>query len=345
VPTFLTTPRMSAALRARVERAVSPRARARHQARATGLGGLFTRRERVGAGLRLPLAALVLVALLVGVMQHLEKREIEEQRAAVLTALSLRGRDLPEGHEAFLATIAQRAAEVAGDPYGGDVVAPELTLPGELDAWLARPAVYLRGATPELRDPQKLAEVAATSIKDAFLLCLVEPPRTRAERDVLAKVRGVYFGGAAVDGETANVRRLVEAQVGLTVLGPAFEAEARAADALAPLKKLAKDLEAAPIEAARDAANAELLIVVADEIDAPDAAIKPAPGSEPLAYIAQEHPHDARVALVDLTSGKVLLRVRRRVDASARGGRATALDRIAIQGCDLALSARGAAED
>src|SRR5277367_2614881 len=110
---------MSPALRARIERAVSPSARARHHARVTGLGGLFTKRERVGAGLLLPVAAIVLVALLVGVMQHLETREIEDQRAAVLAALSARRRDLPEGHEAFLATIGARAAELASDPYPG----------------------------------------------------------------------------------------------------------------------------------------------------------------------------------------------------------------------------------
>ena len=51
------------------------------------------------------------------------------------------------------------------------------------------------------------------------------------------------------------------------------------------------------------------------------------------------------MALIDLTSGKVLLRVRRRVDASGRSERATALYRVAIQGCDLALDVRAATED
>jgi hypothetical protein len=344
VPTFLTTPRMNPALRARVERSVSRGAKARHHTKQLGLGPLFQGRARLGVGRLIPLVALAVVALLVGLARRQDQHDVEEQRAAVLAALEAHRSALPPGHESFLATTEQLVRELATGAYAGDLVAPELLLPGALDGLLARPAVYVRGATPELRDPARLAEAAATSTKDAFLLCLVEPPVSRDERAVLGKIRGVSFGGAMVDAQTANIRRLVEAQVGFAVLGPAFEAEARAAEALAPLQKLAKDLQAAPIEAASRAAAAELLIVVADEAEDAAPKSKTSGTDDPLGYRAQERAHEVRVALVDLTSGRALLRLRRRVDASNRSERATALYRAAIQGCDLALDVRGATD-
>jgi len=344
VPTFLTTPRMNPALRARVERSVSRGASARHHRKQLGLGALFQGRTRLGVGRLIPLVALAVVASLIVLARRQDQRDVEEQRAAVLSALEAHRSSLPPGHEGFLARTELLVREVATGPYPGDLVAPELLVPGELDALLARPALYIRGATPELGDAARVAEAAATSTKDAFLLCLVEPPISRDERAVLGKIRGVSFGGALVDAQTANVRRLVEAQVGFAVLGPAFESEARAAEALAPLQKLAKDLEAAPIEAASRAASAELLVIVVDEIEDEPPRAKPTRNEDPLGYRAQERAHDARVALVDLASGRALLRLRRRLDASGRSERATTSYRAAVQGCDLALDVRAATD-
>jgi hypothetical protein len=347
VPTFLTTPRMSPALRARIERSVSNRVKARHHAQETGLGGAFTRKSprRVSVGRLIPALAIGIVALLIGLVRSHDLRELEDERAAILTTLEAQRGSLPPQSASFLETTQRRVAEETSGPYLGDVVAPELLLPGELDSWLSRPAVYIRGATPELRDPGKLGEAAATSIKDAFLMCLIEPAVSHSERDVLAKIRGVYFAGARVDDETANIRRLLEAQKGLAVFNQTFEADARAADDLAVLKRLRRDLESAPIAAAGAASSAELLIVVADEIQDPDPTSKPPLAVDAMGYRAQESAHDARVALIDLITGKVLLRVRRRLDASGRSERATALYRVAIQGCDLALDVRSATEN
>ncbi|MEP7121985.1 MAG: hypothetical protein ABJE95_13780 [Byssovorax sp.] len=347
MPTFLTTPRMSPALRARIERSLSQRAKAKHSARATGLGGAFKgpSPRRVSVGRLIPIVAIGIVALLFGLARRSDARELEEARAEILATLEAQRGSLPRQSGRFLELTQKRIAEETSGPYLGDTVAPELLVPGELDSWLSRPAVYIRGATPELRDPGKLGEAAATSIKDAFLMCLIEPAASHAERDVLAKIRGVYFAGAKVDDETANIRRLLEAQQGLAVFNRTFEADARAAEDLSVLKRLRRDLDSAPIDAARLASSAELLIVVADEIQEPDPARKPAQTADSLGYRAQESAHDARVALIDLASGTVLLRVRRRLDASSRSDRATALYRVAIQGCDLALDVRSATEN
>jgi hypothetical protein len=338
---------MNPALRARIERAISSRTKARHVAKETGFGGAFTRPSprRVSAARILPVVAIGIVILLFVLVRRNDERTLSEARAEVLTELAAQRGSLPSQSGSFLEKTHRRITEEAGASYLGDVVAPELLVPGELDDWLARPAVYLRGATPELRDPAKLGEAAATSIKDAFLMCLVEPAASRSERDVMAKIRGVYFAGAKVDDDTANIRRLAEAQLGLAVFNPLFEQGAQSAEDVAALKKLGKELESTPIEAARLAITAELLILVADEIQEPDPKKKAVPGADALGYRAQEGAHDARVALIDLTSGKVLLRIRRRVDASGRSERATALYRVAIQGCDLALDVRAATEN
>ena len=199
---------MNPALRARIERSVSNRARARHNAKETGLGRVFTgpSPRRVSAGRLIPVIAIGIVVLLIVLVRQNDARALEEARAEVLTELAAQRGSLPPQSDSFLEKAQRLVAGESSLAYPGDVVAPDLLLPGELDSWLARPAVYLRGATPELRDPEKLAEAAATSIKDAFLMCLVDPAVSRSERDVMAKIRGVYFAGAKVDDETANIR-------------------------------------------------------------------------------------------------------------------------------------------
>ncbi|MCC6556998.1 MAG: hypothetical protein IT372_28945 [Polyangiaceae bacterium] len=323
--TFLTTPRMNPALRARVERAVSHGRRARHHAARLGLPGTFAARERIRLAQVLPILAFVLVALLGTGTYLYGKQAVEEERAALLEAIAERRAGLPAGHEGFLGVVDHFIMEAASDAAAPDMVAPSLGAPGALDEWLRRPAVYVHGAAAELGDPRKLDDAAYASLKDAFLLCLLQAPASSSERDLLAKVRGVYFAGAKMDDDTASVRRLTEARVGLGVLGPAFEGEARRADELRALRKLRKDLDRAPIEMAKKAAAAELLIVVAD-------AAAP-PGSL-----------EARVTLVDLKARTVLLRARPRV---VREGRtpASAFHEAEVDGCALALAVRRGVEE
>lgn len=323
--TFLTTPRMSPSLRARVERAVSHRTRAKHHAAKLGLRSPFASGDRLRLARVLPLVALLLVVGLGSATYVHENRLLEEERAALLAALGERRAGLPAGHEGFLAAVDPWITEAAAGAAPPDVIDPTLQEPGALDAWLGRPAVYVRAAAPELRDQHTRGDAVAASIKDAFLVCLMSPPASAEERDLLANVRGVYFGGAKVDEATANVRRLAEAQVGLAVLGPAFEGSVRAAEAPLALKKLRRELQGAPTDGAAKAVAAELLIVVADE---------------PVATGARA----ARVSLVDLGSGKPLLRARLHVPAAGSSPLA-ALHRAELEGCSLALSVRRALEE
>ena len=319
--TFLTTPKMSPALRARVERAVSHRVRAKGNQAALG-GAPFESGFRFPIARILPIAALALVVAVAVSIQRGARRELESERAAVLASLASRRAELPPGHEGFLGATDRWIAEAATEAALPDVVEPGLRRAG-LDALLHRPAVYLHAASSELRDAKKLDEALGASIKDSFLWCLLTAPKT-TESELLARVKGTYFGGAKLDEETANVRRLADARMGLEVLGPAFEEVVRKARDLATLKRLKRVLDAAPTAQAKVAAGAEVLIVVTD--------VKTEDGRR-----------DPRVVVVDLASQKLLLRVRPRVDESkvaVKGG----AHGEQLQGCGLALAVRSSVD-
>lgn len=317
--TFLTTDRMSPALRARVERAVSHRKRAVHNAARLGMDRPFASRERFRLAKLFPVAVALLIAVLGTVMYVSDKRAMDAERAALLALIGEKRAAMPKGHEGFIAATDRWLADVAQVVNAdAEVVDASLRAPGALDAALKRPAVYVRGPATELSDPAKVEGAARGSIKDAFLVCLTSPPASATERDLLAKVRGVYFGGAKVDGETPNVQRLAEASIGLKLIGPGFEASARAATERVPLAKLRKELEGAPLERAARAAAAEVLIVVADL------------------------PHgEARVGVVDLAANKPLYRARRRIAEQGTSTMAS-LHRSELEACSLAYDVRRA---
>src|SRR5262249_41236755 len=125
--------------------------------------------------------------------------------------------------------------------------------------------------------------------------------------------------GAKVDEATANVRRLADARAVLGPLGHAFQMETLAAEERRTLSRLRRDVEAAPIESAKKALAAEVLIAVAD-----------APGG-------------ARVAIVDLASSRPLRRVEKRAEVPDVSS-ASAFHRNEIEACAIALAVRRSVE-
>jgi hypothetical protein len=246
-----------------------------------------------------------------------ERRAVAAERASLGGALADARARLPAGHELFIATTDRWIQDAVNDPDHTDRVAPSLK--GSLDAWLHRPAVYLHLPAAEARDAHSLNEAALASGKDAFLLCLRDPPPSGSERDLLNKVRGVYFSGAKVDEQTASVRRLADAHVGLAAVGPTFDTALAAAPGLPELAKLHRALDGAPIADAARAASAEVLIVVADE----------AAG--------------ARVAIVDLSDRSWLLRMSRPFEAT-KSSPAAQIHHESMALCALAREARKLAE-
>jgi hypothetical protein len=316
--TFLTSDAMHPALRARVERAVSPRARARAHAGRIGLAQPFAAGgQRIGWMRIFPVMIAVILGGLGYASHRAERAAVAAERAELEGALTAQRGRLPTGHQGFVAATDRFIAAAAGAADPADLVAPSVK--GALDGWLSRPAVYARLPIAEARDARARGDAVLGSSKDAFLLCLLRPPSSGSERDLLAKVRGVYLGGVKADEETANVRRLADAHVGLAAVGPTFEGALRVADGVPELRKLRRFLDAAPVPEAAKAAAAELFIVVLDEGAA------------------------ARVELVDLGTGSVILRVRRPLEAPGASP-AAAVNREPIQACALARAVRSAAE-
>ena len=118
-----------------------------------------------------------------------------------------------------------------------------------------------------------------------------------------------------------------EAEVGLPFLLPPWADRVRAAETEREITTLKIELDRAPLEKAKAALKANLLLVAIDESSK---------GTGPT-ELDGERAHDVRVGLVDLAAAKILLRLRKHVDpsgwsASARTEFATGLD-----GCALAF--------
>lgn len=320
--TFLTTPRMSAALRARVERAVSHKARARHNAARLGLQGTFAGGAKLRAMRLMPIAAALIIGVFAAVAYARERRAVDAEKLAIAGIIDARRAALPKGHEGLVAATDHWITASSKRDETGDLVDDSLRAKGALDGWLKRPALYLHGPIADLERAVTVEEAAKASDKDALLLCLLAPPAATSERDLLAKVRGVYFSGAKVDEETANVRRLIDARKGLRLVSQTFQASAKMADDLRLLAEHRRELDAMPFATTQRAASAELLIIAAD-----------LPGSE----------RKTRITLVDLVAKRVLLRVERRAEV-ATSSPSGALYRAEIEACSAALAARRAVE-
>lgn len=293
MPTFLVNARMNPALAARVEASVTGRKKD-----PTGRVSPNVVRRLV-AWARVVLVVALAAGVYVGFTTYQRvKRELDQKRADLLAAVGNAQSDVTAKDRAAFDRAAPIVTRLAG-AYEGDVAAP----PG-FAAELTRPAVYVRGPIETVRTREAIPGAAAASGKDAFLLCLLDPPKVRSESAVLEKVRFSRAAGTGFEERTANVRRLNDAIVALPVLSTEFTTRVRTAEDVSELAKLKKELEAVPLERAKRALRAELLITVVDERGDTSAPTE----------LDGERPHDVRVAIVELESGRVILRARRHVD-------------------------------
>ncbi|HMJ12638.1 MAG TPA: hypothetical protein VK524_14545 [Polyangiaceae bacterium] len=319
MPSFLVTRRMSPELAARVQASVEGRRAAPGRALA----------PRSISVLRLTVFA-VMVCALVGffVVRERADQQLERDRAALLERVRRYSRALSPTEKSTAARVVPWLTRAAGS-YEGDFVAPELQSPGALTIELARAAVYVRGPLASFNGFDSIRDRAAASSKDAFVLCLVDPPASRTEKLVRAKARGSY--AAASMRRTAHVQRLYDAFAGLPFFALEWQARVLAADRL-QLEKLQRNFEMAPLEGAKHAAKAQRLLFVIDE---------PASNQVP-AELDGERPHHVRVGLVDLATGKPLLSLRRSVDPSWVSEATRAQYASAVDSCTLALDVHAA---
>lgn len=283
---YLTNPKMSPALRARIEASVGGRTHRR-------TGAL-----RLRTTLRI-VAALLVVGAVAGVARrwHAGRAAREAMRSALREDLARGVAPLRERQEAIASLHDHLRAAAAR--YDGDRLDPRLGEPDALAAHLARPAIYARA--PLASD--HLAERAAESPKDAFLACLMAPPASTAERDLMRGVDRAYRGGAAIAEITPKVRRLHDVVAAEPLLDARWARRIDDATEATELASLRRQIEDAHLARAAEAARAELLIYVLDE---------PAEAGASIALDGASD-HLVRVGLIDLTTGETLLRVRRRV--------------------------------
>ncbi len=316
--TSLTNRRMAPELAARIEASVRGR---------SSVAGRGVFAPRLVAVLRLGL--LLLVAGLASsfvFFKHRDRDELEQTRRALLDTVRAQGSSLTAEDRGAITRVESWLTRSSG-PYEGDLVSSELRAPSALGTLLANPVLYIRGPIEAFTSPAGIAKASATSAKDALLLCLLEPPAPRTEKVLLGKVRAAYSGGAPMELRTANVRRLHEAQAGLPLLLPPWEERVQSAQEPRELARLARELEKAPIENAKKAVRAGLLLFAMDEPDK---------GGGPT-ELDGERAHEVRIGLVDMAASRVLLRIRRPVDPgwislASRAEYASGLD-----GCALAL--------
>jgi hypothetical protein len=322
VPTLLVTRKMSPALAARVQAAVSG-----------SRAGSSLRKSRVKASLRALTATFVLTA--VALVVHFRQQraaQLTAQRAELSSQLSDHASSLSRADRELPARVAAAVAEHATPAYPGDRIVKELRDEAALNEALAQPTVYLRGPLDALAQPARLADLAAGSAKDAFLLCLLAPPENRTEKALRLKASAASARGSSMQ-LASHVERVAPLLQALPLFGRDWHERIEAAPTLPALRTLAELIQAAPLTAAVRAAKARQLLLVLDEPGTPTSVVE----------LDGERPHAIRVVLVDLNRGDTRLRFRGNVDPSWLSDATRAQYASGVDGCALALDLRQAA--
>jgi hypothetical protein len=201
---------------------------------------------------------------------------------------------------------AERAIAKALGKYEGDLVSAETKDSGLFSALLAKPGIYLRGSLKDFTGEDGLARVAQNSIKDAFLVCLLDPPPGVEEHDLLERTYIAYRSGPALDGATPGFFRLQAALAFMPLLEDSWRDNVLRAQELSSLEHLMKTLKQAPLKQARAAARAEYLLILLDEEKQAGAPSEFDGASK----------HYVRIHLIHLASQETVLRKRLLVDPS-----------------------------
>ena len=316
---FLITRHMSPALAARVQAAVS------------GTRGA-QRKSRVKALLRALTATFVIAAI--AITLHFKQRRaarLESQRAELLAELARHAQTLNQHDRELPTRVTAAVALHATAVYPGDLVVPELRDEARLSEALSRPTLYLRGPLDGLAQSARVAELAAGSAKDAFVLCLLAPPEARTEKALRLKASAAYAHGPSMQ-ITAPIERVAPLLQALPLLGKSWRERIQGAETEPALQTLAELVRAAPLSTAVRAAKARQLLLVLDETATLTSA----------AELDGERPHAVRVVLADLSQGETRLRFRGNVDPSWLSDTARAQYASGIDSCALAMDLRKA---
>jgi hypothetical protein len=220
----------------------------------------------------------------------------------------------------------------AGGDYAGDYVDATLGESAQLDTLLKRSTVYVRGPIASFAGEATVERAAAESVRDAFIHCLLVPPASRSEQALRPRVAAVYRGEAISADDAARVHRLHDAIGVREFVGESWAAEVNGARSGAELDRLRDRVNEVQLERAVRAAQAELLVYLVDEPK------KPGTPSE----LDGANDHFVRVGIVELDSGKALLRLRKRVDPSWIAKAQRGYLARGLNACRLAIDVREA---
>jgi hypothetical protein len=317
MPTFLTTPKMSPELAARVETSVT--------GRPAGRGKMS---PMVISALRFcGLAGRIGIVVWIVVVRRQANAELEADRNGLLAQLNEDASQATDADKAIVSRIEAWAGKHTG-AYEGDVVDDSVRGAG-MSATLARPIIYLRGPLEGFSSPKGIADMRDTTYRDAFVLCLFDPPSKRSEKSLREAARAVLLGGERMNA-VAHVTRFHTARVGLPYLAPQWAERVQKTDSSRDLADLRSALKRVSLKEAVHAMKARLLLIAMDE---------PKDGTAPT-EIDGANRHYVRVTLLDLETDKVLLQQRKLVDPGwipvAKRGEYT----NGINSCELGLEIR-----
>ncbi len=317
MPTLLVTKKMSPELAARVKASV--------EGRGTAPGAKVAPRTRS----MLRMSAFLIIGgccLLLALSLRDFRRETASQRQALLAEVQRESRDLTPEQLEMPERLHPWLLRLSG-LYLGDTVAEELRLPGAFEATLTRPLVYIRGPLADFGSSATVRESAQSSFVDAFVVCLLAPPKTRKEKELRAKARASVIAESEELKRTRHVLRLNDALLGVQFLDGRYEDTVAHAKSPEELAQLRQNWQRLPLSAAKRAVKTPLVLAVMDE-----------PGNKATpAELDGERAHDVRVALVDVSTRKLLLLVRRRVDPSGLSAASRAEFARGVNSCALAL--------
>ncbi len=279
--TYLTNDKMNPALRARVEASV------------TGRRIPISRRAKTSVR-RLAVACAIGATLALMWQWRVQRASLARERAVTRDRLMLVTTPLKEV-ENRVKRIREHLGAVHQERRHESLDTPE--------GWqrlLSRPIIYVRGPQADLST--RLAMAASESQPDAFVGCLLEPPSSRDETKLAPRVSHIYREGVTkARDDLFRLQALFEVR---PLLEPAMAEAVELAKTHSALAAITDALEAPSVRRAEAAAKASLLLYVIDEPKAPGA----------VSELDGACDHHVRVGLVDLDSGHVWLRARRRVD-------------------------------
>lgn len=322
MPSFLITKSMSPALAARVAASVSGRRSTTPQARRT---------RPLTAIVRFVALALVVASVSTG--YHYRRRtahELAESRKVLLQAIDAHASSLSQAERNVLTRVEAAITLHVKVAYEGDFIAEDLRSESALNTALRAPTLYVRGPLENLLRSGSLAKLALNSGKDAFVLCLLDPPDARTEKALGAKARAAAAAGPSLQVAT-HIERLGPLFLGLPFLAPPWIGRVNRAEDATTLQALRRQFEAAPVKAAVRAAKAGQLLTLVDEA-----------GTGTI-ELDGERPHGVRVILTELGTGKLRIRFRREVDPAWISDAVRAEYAAGIDSCGLAMDLRNAA--